>query len=124
RAKITVFLSTVLILVTVVGSLLYMVEDPYESGFTSIPQSVYWAIVTLTTVGYGDIAPVTGLGKAFASLLMIAGYSLIIVPTGIISSEMVSGGKAVKATTQVCPDCQREGHDGDALHCKFCGGAL
>lgn len=122
RAKIAVFLVTVLVAVTIMGAAMHLVEGE-ASGFTSIPESMYWAIVTMTTVGYGDIAPGSPLGKTLAALMMILGYSLIIVPTGIISAELVhASGKPV--TTQVCPDCTSEGHDRDAVYCKFCGGKL
>ena len=120
RDKIIVFLSVVLIAIVIVGAAMYVAEGP-EHGFTSIPESMYWAVVTMTTVGYGDIAPQTVFGKILASVMMVLGYSLIIVPTGIISSEAMRN-RAV--TTQVCPACLRTGHDPDAVHCKFCGAAL
>ena len=122
RAKIAVFLATVVIAVVIVGSAMYLIEGP-ESGFTSIPESMYWAIVTMTTVGYGDVTPVTPLGKSVAVLMMLIGYSLIIMPTGIISAELAAS-RTKAPTTQACPDCMREGHDQDATHCKFCGGKL
>ena len=121
RAKITVFLTVVLIVVTIMGALMHLVEGE-EAGFTSIPQSMYWAVVTVTTVGYGDIAPVQPLGKLLAAMCMVIGYSLIIVPTGIISAEIVRLDKAI--TTQSCQRCARQGHDPDATHCKYCGEAL
>lgn len=120
--KILVFLAVVLVMVLIIGSLMYMVETP-ESGFTSIPQSIYWAIVTLTTVGYGDIAPQTVLGRILASLVMILGYGLIAVPTGIVTVEL-SQGRARTVSTQACPNCGAEGHDPDARHCKYCGAPL
>ena len=120
RAKITVFLVTVLILVIIMGSAMYLIESEADSGFTSIPQSMYWAIVTMTTVGYGDIAPVTPLGKTVAAVIMILGYTMIIIPTGIISAELIqTSSKTV--TTQACSNCLSEGHDTDAAYCKFCG---
>jgi len=122
RAKIAVFLSTVLISVMIMGSLIHLVEPP-ESGFTSIPQSVYWAIVTMTTVGYGDVAPTTPLGQTLAAVMMILGYCLIIVPTGIISSQL-SQSPNKPVTTQSCPNCLLEGHDVDASYCKQCGNKL
>lgn len=123
RAKITVFLTTVLILVIIMGSAMYLIESGAGSGFTSIPQSMYWAVVTMTTVGYGDIAPVTVLGKTVAAVIMMLGYCLIIVPTGIISAELAqTSSKPV--TTQSCANCLAEGHDHDALHCKYCGQKL
>ena len=122
RAKIAVFLAFILISVVVVGSTMYVVEGP-ERGFDSIPHSMYWAVVTMTTVGYGDIAPSTPLGRTFAAVMMVLGYSFIIVPTGIVSAELAqSGGKQL--STQVCPECMREGHDKDAVYCKYCGGKL
>jgi voltage-gated potassium channel len=122
RAKITVFFTTVLIIVCIVGSAMYLIEGP-ESGFTSIPQGMYWAVVTVTTVGYGDVLPITPLGKALATLVMLTGYSILIIPGGIISAEWVARRRG-SITTQACPDCSREGHDADAEHCKHCGGKL
>jgi voltage-gated potassium channel len=121
--KIIVFLMTVLTSVVIAGTVMYLVEGP-ENGFTSIPRSIYWAIVTMTTVGYGDIAPKTALGQGLASLIMILGYGIIAVPTGIVSAEMVQLNKEDKISGQVCPHCSREGHDSDASHCKFCGSVL
>jgi voltage-gated potassium channel len=123
RAKIIVFLTTVLVAVTIVGALMYLVEGP-EHGFTSIPESMYWAIVTMTTVGYGDISPHTALGRAIASALMIFGYSLIIVPTGIVSAELAQQAIQSRVSTQSCPECSHQGHDVDARHCKWCGARL
>ena len=122
RRKITVFLFTVLTLVVVLGSLMYMIEGE-ESGFTSIPQAVYWAIVTLTTVGYGDISPITPLGKALAAVVMILGYGIIAVPTGIVTVEL-SRASSGRVSTQACESCGAEGHDADAVHCKYCGARL
>ncbi len=122
RAKVTVFLSVVVISVVIMGSAMHLIEGP-DNGFTSIPQSMYWAIVTMTTVGYGDIAPQTEVGKALAAIMMIMGYSMIIVPTGIVSAELAQAARK-PLTTQVCPNCVREGHDIDAKHCKFCGAEL
>ncbi|MCB9895412.1 MAG: ion transporter [Planctomycetes bacterium] len=121
--KIAVFLMTVLVLIVIVGSAMYVIEGP-ESGFTSIPTSVYWAVVTITTVGYGDIAPQTALGKAVASMMMIMGYALIVVPTGVLSAEMAKSSPAKPVSTQACPDCGAEGHDADAKFCRACGGKL
>lgn len=121
RAKITVFLFAVLMITIIMGTIMYMIEND-EAGFTSIPRSIYWAIVTLTTVGYGDIAPVTPVGQAIASLIMIIGYAIIAVPTGIVSAEMVHANKGeISTNTQACMNCSREGHDDDATHCKYCG---
>ena len=121
--KILVFLTVVLVLVLIIGSVMYLVETP-ESGFTSIPQSIYWAIVTLTTVGYGDIAPQTVLGRILASLVMILGYGLIAVPTGIVTVELSQAGRTKVVSTQACPSCGLQGHDPDARHCKHCGASL
>lgn len=127
RHKIAVFLTTVVIIITVMGALMHVVEGYYHGNeqFSSLPQSMYWAVVTMTTVGYGDITPATVVGKFLSAVMMIIGYSLIIVPTGIISAEMAFPEKKRSvATTQHCPHCSRHGHDNDALHCKFCGGKL
>ena len=122
RRKITVFLFAVFTLVVILGSLMYVIETE-ENGFTSIPRSIYWAIVTLTTVGYGDISPKTGLGQALAAVVMVIGYSIIAVPTGIITAE-ISRTKEKAVSTQSCPDCSAEGHDKDAIFCKHCGARL
>lgn len=122
RAKIAVFLFAVLTLVVIIGALMYVIEGP-ENGFTSIPVSMYWAIVTLTTVGYGDLSPQSPIGQLLASMVMIMGYGIIAVPTGIVSVELASATKK-KVTTQVCPSCLSEGHDNNAVHCKFCGAKL
>ncbi|UCD50959.1 MAG: ion transporter [Phycisphaerales bacterium] len=121
--KILVFLSTVLTLVVIIGALMYVIEGPSD-GFTSIPRSVYWAIVTLTTVGYGDISPETGPGQFLAALVMLLGYSIIAVPTGIVTVEWSQASRRQQSNTQVCPSCSAEGHDNDAVHCKFCGAKL
>jgi voltage-gated potassium channel len=123
RHKISVFLLSVLMTVIIAGTLMYLVEGA-ENGFTSIPVSIYWAIVTMTTVGYGDIAPQTAVGQALASFIMILGYGIIAVPTGIVSAEIYELKTKEKLTTQVCPNCLKEGHDSDATHCKFCGTKL
>ncbi|GAB4183142.1 MAG: ion transporter [Calditrichia bacterium] len=120
--KITVFLFTVLTVVVVFGSIMYLIEGE-KNGFTSIPKSIYWAIVTLTTVGYGDISPQTNLGQTIAALIMILGYSIIAVPTGIITVEMYRASDE-RISTQACPECAAEGHDPDAVYCKYCGGKL
>lgn len=121
RRKISVFLFAILMLVTAIGSIMYVIEGG-EHGFDDIPTSIYWAIVTLTTVGYGDISPRTALGKLLASVVMILGYSIIAVPTGIVTAEIARAGKP--ANTQVCPNCDADGHDLDAIHCKYCGAML
>jgi voltage-gated potassium channel len=120
--KIIVFISAVITLVVVFGSLMYLVEGP-ASGFTSIPKSIYWAIVTMTTVGYGDISPATPQGQALASFIMILGYGIIAVPTGIVTAEL-TWKKPKEITTQACPECMAEGHDKDALYCKYCSAKL
>lgn len=121
REKIFMFISVIVTMVVIFGTIMYLVEGE-ESGFTSIPVSIYWAIVTLTTVGYGDISPVTGFGQFLASIVMIMGYAIIAVPTGIVTSEMmrIPAGN----NTQVCPDCMFDRHDDDALYCKRCGKML
>ena len=123
RRKIAVFLYSVMTLVVLIGALMYMVEGP-EHGFTDIPVSMYWAIVTLTTVGYGDLSPQTGLGKLLASAVMVLGYAIIAVPTGIVTSELTAARYRGGQSRQACPSCSREGHDDDARHCKYCGSAL
>jgi len=120
--KVMVFLGTVLTLVVVMGSVMYLIESG-DSGFESIPASIYWAVVTLTTVGYGDITPETPLGKFVASAIMITGYCIIAVPTGIVSAE-ITRATFRPVSTQACKKCSREGHDVDATHCKYCGEKL
>jgi voltage-gated potassium channel len=122
RRKISVFLLTVVILVVIIGTLMYVVEGE-ANGFTDIPTSIYWAIVTLTTVGYGDLAPKTALGKALASIAMLLGYGIIAVPTGIVTLELTRAASSV-VSGQACPICGVEGHDANALYCKYCGGKL
>lgn len=122
RRKIVVFLFTVLIMVIIIGALMYMIEGE-KHGFTSIPRSIYWAIVTLTTVGYGDIAPRTPVGQILAAIVMILGYGIIAVPTGIVSVEMARVQQQ-DVSTQACPACAAEGHDTDAIYCKYCGSSL
>ena len=121
RAKIAVFLLFVLILCIILGTIMYMIEGS-ENGFTSIPRSVYWAIVTLTTVGYGDIAPVTALGQLIASAIMILGYAIIAIPTGIVGSEMMNA--KIHTNTQSCPNCMRDSHQDGAIFCYHCGDKL
>lgn len=128
RAKITVFLLFLIIHVLIFGSIMYLVEHQVNSGFENIPQSVYWAIVTLTTVGYGDVAPMTVIGKMIASIVMISGYAVIAVPTGIITSEVIKSGTnsdiSKAKNTQVCRYCGKGNHDLDAIYCKYCGERL
>ncbi|MFV1981757.1 MAG: ion transporter, partial [Rhodothermia bacterium] len=119
QRKIFVFFFAVISVVVVLASLMYVIEGA-ENGFTSIPNSVYWGIVTLTTVGYGDITPQTGLGKLLASIIMLLGYSIIAVPTGIVTVELARGSNR-PLSTQACPQCSLEGHDHDAAFCKYCG---
>ncbi|UWX56389.1 ion transporter [Maribacter litopenaei] len=133
RAKITVFLFAVLILSVMLGTLMYIVEGD-EAGFTSIPTSIYWTIVTLTTVGYGDIAPITPQGQLIATIIMLLGYGIIAVPTGIVTVEFGKRSKNkngeeniehfVHVNTQACPACSKEGHRDDASHCYNCGSLL
>jgi voltage-gated potassium channel len=122
RRKIFVFLFAVIALVVLIGSMMYVVEGP-SRGFHDIPTSMYWAIVTLTTVGYGDLSPKTPLGKLLASVVMILGYAIIAVPTGIVTSELTAAHHRGHSR-QSCPACGREGHDTDATHCKYCGSGL
>jgi len=122
KRKVFVFLFTVLTLVVIIGALMYLIEGE-KNGFTSIPRSMYWAIVTMTTVGYGDISPQTDIGQVFAAFVMILGYSIIAVPTGIVTVSM-SQAFNKPVTTQSCPECSAEGHESDAVHCKFCGSKL
>jgi voltage-gated potassium channel len=121
--KISIFMLIVLMLVIVLGSLMYLVEEG-ENGFHSIPDSIYWAIVTITTVGYGDISPATAVGKFIASFIMLIGYGIIAVPTGIITTEMALAAKKKEEVNEVCPRCGKEGHDEDARYCKKCGERL
>ncbi len=124
RPKIVVFLLSVMILVIVLGTLMYIIEGSSDTkGFDNIPNSIYWAIVTLTTVGYGDVFPATAFGKVVASFIMILGYGIIAVPTGIVTAEF-SRKKREKVSTQACPDCTTEGHEVDAKFCKKCGTEL
>lgn len=118
RSKIAVFLFAVLTMIFVIGAVMYVIEGP-KNGFTSIPTSMYWAIVTMTTVGYGDISPQTPIGQMLASIVMIIGYSIIAVPTGIVTVEIAEATRK-SITTQVCPECLKEGHDRDAVYCKYC----
>jgi len=121
RRKISVFLVTVLSLVVVIGTLIYVVEGE-ENGFTDIPTSIYWTIVTITTVGYGDISPKTPLGRLLAAFVMILGYAIIAVPTGIVTVEL--SRQKTEFSTQVCPECHTQDHDADAVFCKHCSAKL
>lgn len=122
RHKILVFLLSILTIVTILGTIMYLVEGG-ENGFDSIPRSIYWAIVTMTTVGYGEIVPVTALGQFIASIVMILGYAIIAVPTGIVTNELIKS-ESKKISTRACTSCSQEGHDSDANHCKYCGETL
>ena len=123
RRKIQVFLLSTLTIVVVVGALMYVIEGE-EHGFTSIPVSIYWAVVTLTTVGYGDLAPATPLGQALAVLLMLTGYGIIAVPTGIVTAEIARAASATPITAQACPACGLGAHEHDAVYCRKCGAKL
>ncbi|MFT4565474.1 MAG: voltage-gated potassium channel [Saprospiraceae bacterium] len=124
-AKIAVFLYFVILMVCIFGAIMYLVEGGTNPSFDSIPRSIYWSIVTLTTVGYGDIVPTTVFGQFLSSILMIVGYAVIAVPTGIVSSELIKGSNNPSAlNTQSCRYCSHEGHDDDAEYCKFCGEVL
>lgn len=124
KRKILIFLSIVLMIVLLMGTLMYVVEGP-EHGYTSIPVAMYWAVVTMTTVGYGDIAPQTDLGRLVASVMMLLGWGIIAVPTGIVSAEMTARRFAARPpTTRTCHECLSEGHDSDAQFCKDCGARL
>ena len=120
RRKITVFISSVLALVVVFGSLMYLVEGGSNSGFASIPQSIYWAVTTMTTVGYGDIVPETILGRMLSTVIMIMGYGIIAVPTGIVTLELNEANRR-RANTRTCPACSAEGHSREASFCWRCG---
>lgn len=121
KAKIAVFILFIIIICIILGTLMYMIEGA-ENGFTSIPRSVYWAIVTLTTVGFGDIAPQTPLGQLIASVIMILGYGIIAIPTGIVSTEIAR--TSLDTNTQNCPNCSAEKHKDGAAFCYKCGGKL
>ena len=123
RAKIIIFLLFVLIMCILFGTLMYIVEGP-ESGFDNIPESIYWCISTMTTVGYGDIVPLTGMGKFLTSILMILGYGIIAVPTGIISAEMAQRKRNIDTNTRVCAECMNSNHKDSAIYCHECGSHL
>lgn len=121
RGKIVVFMFFVVLLVTVIGAVMYVVEGQSNTEFRNIPVSIYWAIVTLTTVGFGDITPETNLGRFLSAIVMILGYAVIAVPTGILTMEMM---KNRSTNTQACHNCGAEGHDDNARYCKFCGHSI
>jgi len=122
--KILVFLFTILMIVIIVGAVMYLVEGSVNEDFDSIPRSIYWAIVTLTTVGYGDISPTSSLGQFIAAFVMILGYAVIAVPTGIVTKELINQPKEVQTNTQCCMHCSKSGHDDDATFCKHCGNLI
>ena len=135
RGKIVVFLMVVMIIVTVAGTVMFEVESAFcdkdafgipvlESEFTSIPSGIYWAIVTMTTVGFGDIVPLTNVGKCVSAVLILVGYSLIVVPTGFVSAEVLNLKRRKVVSTISCPSCITEDHDDDAIFCKYCGEEL
>lgn len=124
RHKITVFLFFIFLTSVILGTLVYALENEVNPGFRNIPESVYWAIVTLSTVGYGDIAPITVAGKIVASIIMIMGYSIIAVPTGIITAEMSTSKKEIKTNTQHCANCSKDNHANGAKFCSDCGEPL
>jgi voltage-gated potassium channel len=124
RTKITVFLIFILILVSIFGSLMYLIEGRTNAGFDSIPRSIYWAIVTLTTVGYGDISPQSTFGQFMASIIMLIGYAVIAVPTGIVTNEVVKASNKTEVSVQACRHCSLEGQAADAIYCKHCGEKL
>lgn len=122
--KVMVFLSVVVMMVLIIGTLMYVIEGP-KHGFTSIPLAVYWAISTITTVGYGDLVPRTDLGRALASFMMLLGWGILAVPTGIVTAEMTAQQfRARRVFRRTCPACQSDGHDEDASYCRDCGAAL
>lgn len=120
RGQIMLFLFTILMLVTIFSTFLYLIE-PYEAGFTSIPTSIYWGIVTLTTVGYGDISPVTPLGQFISVMIMLAGYSIIALPAGVFSAEVIRSLREDRYSDEACPGCGKNQHEHDAKYCKYCG---
>ncbi len=123
KAKITVFFVAIFALVVTLGAMMYVVEGR-TNGFESIPLSIYWAVITITTVGYGDIVPSTPMGKFIATIIMLLGYVIIAVPTGIVAVSLTAASNRRDVSTQACPNCSRQGHDPDAVHCKYCGAAL
>lgn len=123
REKISIFIFAVFTIVIIIGTVMYLIEGA-ASGFTSIPKGIYWAIVTLTTVGYGDIAPVTNIGQFIASFVMILGYAIIAVPTGIVTAEFAREKRETRFAVKCCSSCLKEGHEEDAVFCRFCGEKL
>lgn len=123
RHKIIVFAFTITTLVVIIGSIMYVVESE-EAGFTSIPKSIYWAIVTLSTVGYGDVSPQTPLGQTLAACVMLLGYAIIAVPTGIVTAELTRSAKPKRGSDILCQGCGQKGHLKDARFCRICGSSL
>lgn len=125
RHKIAVFMATVLIVILIASALMHVVESAAKNeDFYSMPSAMYWAIITMTTVGYGDITPVTPVGKITTAVLVLVGYSLIIIPTGILSAEITGSRRGSEMTTRACSSCMCHGHDTDAIYCKKCGERL
>ena len=122
RKKIIFFTTSIVIIVSIFGCVMYLVENRVNEGFNSIPQSIYWAIVTITTVGYGDISPITGVGKFLASVIMMTGYVIIAIPTGIVTSSIINQSKP--SSTISCPNCTKDGHMTSAQYCYNCGHKL
>ncbi len=120
RGQIMLFLFSVMMLVTIFSSIIYLIE-PAEAGFTSIPKAIYWGIVTLTTVGYGDITPVTPLGQFISIMIMLTGYSIIALPVGVFSAEVIQTLRNERYSDEACPGCGKHQHERDARYCKFCG---
>ena len=118
--KISIFLIFAMVLVVLLGSIMYLVEKP-EHGFSSIPECIYWALVTITTTGYGDIVPITPMGKIMAGIVMLTGYAIIAVPMGIVTTEMAKAIRSREAGHEACRSCGKKGHDADAGYCKYCG---
>ncbi|MFZ1751296.1 MAG: ion transporter [Saprospiraceae bacterium] len=119
RNKIIIFTTTIIILVCIFGSIMYLVEHDVNQNFDSIPRSIYWAIVTITTVGYGDISPVTPFGQLVAGIIMLMGYVIIAVPTGIVTSSLIN--KGIEVSNFACPNCSKDGHETSAAYCNRCG---
>lgn len=123
RGKIVVFLGFLLVCVLCMGSILYVVEGP-ENGFTSIPMSMYWAVVTMTTVGFGDITPKTPVGQTISAFVMILGYGIIAVPTGIVSAKIKRLDNQINTNSQVCQNCHATHHQDDAMYCRICANKI
>lgn len=120
RTKITVFIFAIMVLSIIIGTLMYLIEGE-EAGFTSIPKGIYWTIVTMTTVGFGDMVPLTALGQTISVVVMVMGYGIIAVPTGIVSAEFSRQNKLIHTNTQACPNCNAHYHNDNAKYCYNCG---